>query len=482
MLPGPVVVVGDSPPASVQAQGIDPWFVVGLCGKGPTAPTLVRGIIDFKNRFGDRVSYSILYDALDAYFREGGSRAYVARVVGPNAVTATFMLKDSLAANTLAVSANSPGDWGNNLRVAVLTGDQAGEFKLQISDATLGVLETSTSLVDKTAALAWAQTYSQYVVLTDQASVNDPAVVAATPLAGGTDDRAAVADADWALALARFSKDFGAGQVSYPGRTTDTAHTDLNSHAAAYNRIALLDAPDSPVVATLTTSAKNAAGNGRWAGMYAPWMRLPGLTPGTYRTIPPSAIVAGIIARNDGAGRNPNIAAAGANGAVRSAIGLSQPAWIDSDRQTLNEANVNVIRTLGYGGGITVYGDHTLALNDPVWMELPQSRLIMSIVADSVVIAESFEFAQIDGSGITIGTFGDTLATMLQGYYGVGALYGATPQDAYRVDVGPDINPPAQLQLGKMAAAMSVRVSPHAEVVQITIIKVPITQTLVAAA
>ena len=43
----------------------------------------------FRSTFGGRVSYGYLYDALDVFFREGGSEAWVSRVVGPNPVTAT---------------------------------------------------------------------------------------------------------------------------------------------------------------------------------------------------------------------------------------------------------------------------------------------------------------------------------------------------------------------------------------------------------
>lgn len=59
------------------------WFVVGAAGSGPTDATLVQSIGDFALQFGDRaVANDELYDAVDAYFAEGGKRAYVARQQG----------------------------------------------------------------------------------------------------------------------------------------------------------------------------------------------------------------------------------------------------------------------------------------------------------------------------------------------------------------------------------------------------------------
>jgi len=96
---------------------------------------------EFEDKFGVRVTYSYLWDAMDCFYKEGGNQAYIARVVGPAPVVATVTLKDGTNNPTLQVNANSPGAWGNNLRVAVLQGSVGGTFVIQVSDNLGNILE-----------------------------------------------------------------------------------------------------------------------------------------------------------------------------------------------------------------------------------------------------------------------------------------------------------------------------------------------------
>jgi hypothetical protein len=67
---------------------------------------------------------------------------------------------------------------------------------------------------------------------------------------------------------------------------------------------------------------------------------------------------------------------------------------------------------------------------------------------------------------------------VLMAYYIDGSLYGATPDEAFSVDVGPDVNTSVTLAAGELRAVLTVRMSPFAEVVRIEIVKVSIEQTL----
>jgi hypothetical protein len=70
-------------------------FVIGSAGAGPTTgPTLVRSLADFSVVYNPRESANQkLYDWLDAFFREGGQKAYVLRyTVGPANVDAALAL------------------------------------------------------------------------------------------------------------------------------------------------------------------------------------------------------------------------------------------------------------------------------------------------------------------------------------------------------------------------------------------------------
>jgi hypothetical protein len=483
--PGTNVVIGEfSPPRSVPTNtGV--WFVTGLTGKGPLAATLVRGLSEFVSIFGDRVAYGSLYDALEMFFQEGGARAYVSRVVGPAAITATKTLNDGSAVATLRVDAIGPGDWGNALNVQVVAGDQAGNFKLLITDDVLGTLEVSPDLADKSAALDWAR-FSQYVVLADLAtSVNDPAVVAAQSLAGGTDDRVNITDTQWLNALNQFTRGLGPGQVSAPGRVTDVGHQQLVTHAVSNNRVAILDAPDTNTQATIKSSAVG-AGTGtdrRFAAMFWPWLRVPGLTPGTYRSVGPSALVAGSCARNTGQGRSVSAPCAGTNGISKWALGLSRPApgetpITEVQREDLNESGINVIRSMF--GGIRIYGWRSLTnpVTDSDWLDFGDGRIVMAISAEADVVMELYMFGEIDGRGHFLGDLKADLNALLIEHYEAGSLYGANPDDAFFVDVGSQVNTPETLSNNEIHASISIRTSPMAEYIEILLVKKPITEAV----
>jgi phage tail sheath protein FI len=244
--------------------------------------------------------------------------------------------------------------------------------------------------------------------------------------------------------------------------------------------VAVLDAPDTAVVATLTSSATaaRAGGNGKYGALFAPWAIVPGIAVGTTRTVPYSAVVAGIVSRNEGQ-FSPNDPAAGEKGISRFAIGLSQADQTDANRDLLNTAGVDMARILQ--GSVKTYGWRSLAdpAVEPQWLNFGNARLYTAIAADAQTVGDSFVFDQIDGQGLTISQYGGELAAMLLTYYNEGALYGQTPDEAFSVDVGAQVNTDTTIAAGELHAVLAVRMSPMAEFVIIEVVKVAITQEVV---
>lgn len=478
LMPGTSVVLRDSLPPRSNPGDTSTLFVVGFAERGPASPVAIRSMSAFKRFFGDRVSYSTLYDALDTFFREGGRQAVISRVLGPAPTVATKNLLDASSGVALTVNAKYSGDWGPNIKVGVAAGSVGGTFVIFVQYNNVEV-ERSPDLLDTAAAVAWS-TGSDYVTIVQGASVLDPAVIAAAALVGGTDDHTNAVDANWKTALDRFTRDMGPGQLAMPGRTTSQAHLDQLQHAATYNRVALLDAPDTAVVATLTAAATaaRAGGNGRYGAMFGPWALVPGLTAGTTRAVPYSMVVAGAVARNDGL-LSPNAPAAGENGIAQYTIGLTQNAWTEAERQTLFDGGFNVARILF--DGVRTYGWRTLVnpSSDPNWINLGNTRLAMAITGDADIIAERYVLSQIDGQGLTLSAFSGELIAMLNGFYTSGALYGLTPDEAFAVDTGPQVNTDATVALGELHAALAVKMSPMAERVIIEITKVALTEGVI---
>lgn len=480
--PGVYISSTDATPARSAPTDTGQWFIVGLTEKGDhTEPIQIKSMSQYASKLGDRVSYGALYDALDQFFREGGSSAWVGRVVGPTPVYATCNLYDASGSSdpadvALDVTATSVGAWGNSLNVEVTAGDAVGEFKIVVSHDTLGTLETSSSLVDRDAAVSWAES-SDYIRLTLGASAEDPRVQGPTSLASGDDDRSNITDAEWVDAMDLFTKDMGPGQISAPGQTTAQRYADLMDHAFNNNRVEVLDGADTGTAATLLSAAatnRTLDGN-RQGAMFAPWLEIPGLLPNTTRDNPPCALIAGLCARNDAAG-SPNRPVAGDNGISRYTLDVKNT-FSDSDRDSLNSAGVNVIRSLY--GQIKNYGNRTLAspTTSSNYLQFANARMHMKLVAEFEAEAERFQFRQIDGQGLLLQEFKNALAARAVPFWEKGSLYGETFGDSCVVDVD-SVNTAQTLADGELHALIGVRLSPGNDLTYIEVSRVPITENI----
>lgn len=465
--PGVLVKSGANAGASSQRVAIGTWFVSGLAEKGPINVAVeIRSLAQYVTNFGARVAYGALYDALDLFFKTGGSVAYVTRVVGPTPVTATVTIKDG-SVNTMVFNASSPGEWGNEL--SVVTSHPTSEtFKFVVKLGSTVVAESPT-FSTQAEAVAWAATTAYLRI--ELLGHNNPEA-ATKSLATGADDRSNVTEPQWTNARKLFTKDLGPGQVSMPGRTTAEAQEGLLTHCESTNRIALLDGTDTATVGTLTSQATTLRGQStaRYGGLFAPWVVIPGVSVGTTRTVPPCALVAGLMARNDGLGLNPNEPAAGDNGISSYAIGLSQVGWTEAQRGELNEAGVNALRVLN--GSVEVYGYRTLVnyIVDDTWQFLSNARLDAYIKATSAAVGERFVFRQI-GKKLPA-EFGSAIeGEVLLPLFNQEALFGETQAEAFSVDIGEAVNTPTTIEEGKLKAIASIRMSGVAEVIEILIEK-----------
>lgn len=446
-------------------------FVAGITQRGvPSVPTRVSSFAQFVDAFGPRQSYSVLADSLETFFAEGGAEAQVVRVVGPAAVKASRNLTNSVAANSVKVEAIGPGDYANSFTVEVVLGSGADLRTLIIRD---GATELERFVdVDKAAsAVVAALATSRYVRGTNMAApAPDVAVQAAAALAGGTDDRASITDAHYTAALALFTRNLGPGQVALPGRTTVAAHTSLLAHARDNNRTALLDAADASNEAALTAlvGPVRVLPGSEHGGLFGFWVTIPGASGSTStRTVPGSAFVAGLIARNDGSD-GPNGAPAGDRGVARFALDVSGGALTDAARGRLTELGVNLAR-IGTAG-VQLYGFRSVT-TDAAWKFLTWQRLRMWHTARLQEVGEGFLFRDVDGRGALLAEMRGALLGVLAEDYAADRLFGETPEDAFDVDVSDGVNTPTTLEAGDVYAVAWARYSPFAELVRIDLVK-----------
>jgi hypothetical protein len=383
---------------------------------------------------------------------------------------------------SITVTAIGPGAYANGYKVVVAT--VTGGYTIQIQDSNSNPLETSNVCVTVGDAVLYGQTSSYVTIVATGSGV--PTAGTYT-LATGADDAVDITTTQYAAALAQFTYGMGPGQVSAPGQTTTAILTAVQAHATLNNRRAFGDLADtafassSSATATLVAAAAPITALGTGAhdiSLWAPWVDIAPVVGGTgTRQVPPSAIAAAAYAVVDVLG-NPNQAAAGVNGIVTGILDVRQ-AFVDADRQTLNYAGVNVIRAMA--GGFRIYGFVTACnrITDPLYWQLPNTRLDMYIRAQGEAIAEEYFASQIDGQGLDAARYGNQLTLMLgQLYSPVGALFGATAQDAFSVDTGSDVNTLTSEAAGNLTATLAYRRSPGAEQVNLNLVRVPITQAV----
>lgn len=286
---------------------------------------------------------------------------------------------------------------------------------------------------------------------------------------------AAVTQTEWTTALSALTKDLGPGQVCIPGVTSAGAYAALLGHAATFtSRTVLLDAPATGnVAATLATTATglHAAGGAERAGLVAGWavVPVPGVV-GTTRTVPGSLIAAGLAARGDAALGHANQAPiydqSRDAGLVRRGTGVSQ-VFTDTEADTLYDAGVNTIRLVN--GKPTLTGWRSLSDNT-VFRQLNIGRLAMQLGTGLTNVMIRFLGRNIDGKGLLFAEIEGALRGELLRLYTLGALFGATADDAFDADCSFANNPGSDIATGKVHAAAVASASPHTEQLTIDVV------------
>lgn len=433
------------------------------------------------------------YDACDVAFREGVSEVHFARLLGPAAATATVALPGAVG-TSFTIATVEPGEWANGatggLTAEVILGPGGGGQRVVILRRGTTELGRTTAETTRAALMASVElilatrkpdgTLEQSFTVSAGAELGVPNVAAPANFAGGTADSAGITSTQVRAALDRVSIDEGPMQVAVPGRTSDATNTVLLDYAAATKRTALIEQTDGLAVGAITASAGvlrglgvGAEGRARLGGMWAQHARGPGLVPGTFRTVPWTVVVAGLIARLEAAEGHPNVAPFGDYGVPRWATSLTRE-FSEADSETLVAAGCNVAHTyLGVPRNRTFHSLEDPTVGASEWADLAHTRV------DRVVHAHARDIGRAMGARVidrtTLGEFASRLRQRLEAMRRAGALLGDTPDQAFHVDTD-SVNDDATMAAREVNAAVGLRMSEHAEFVNITLAKVPIGQ------
>lgn len=485
-MPGVVVSTGAvaGPSAPTRAPS-STYFVVGLAERGPTSSAVrVTSFSEFVRLFGNRTTYGALYDDVQTFFNEGGTRAYVTRVVGPAATSGATAspLMDGAATPvaTLNVAAANQGAWSSTVSVQVLAGTPSSTFRIKVLKDGV-VVEDYTNLRNPQEAVSRVNGNSLYVRLTDAASAsvaptNNPAPVGPVVLTAGTDDRASITATHYVTALDRFSKGLGDGAVAIPGVGT-SVHAGLIAHADATNRIALLIAARGADKATLLSLA--ASLDSKRSGLFAPWVRIPDGYGGSKPISPEGYVAAARSKAHETVG--PWQAPAGENAKARYVVDPDD-VFAPADANELDGGKVNVIRTVA--DATRLYGYRSLAADVENWGYLTSMEVVNRVVTEAERVLEPYVFATIDSSGHLLATIRGTLIGVVKPMADLGGLFARYAADGEQLDPGysvvtdDSVNPVASLALNQVFARVGIRPSPTAATVYLEVTKAAVTAAL----
>lgn len=223
------------------------------------------------------------------------------------------------------------------------------------------------------------------------------------------------------------------------------------------DRFAILDSlPDLSVQEVYDwrmTGANFSKDDGKYGAFYYPWIHIANPKPkhpaDVTIPVPPSGHIAGLYARVDA---ERGVHKAPANETVRGAVKLAR-GLLDSEQAKLNPVGVNCIRAFP-GRGILVWGARTLAEASSEWRYINVRRLF-NYIEESIY--EGTQWVVFEPNDMDLWErVKRTITAFLTNVWRDGALFGATPDQAFYVKCDADLNPPSRRDNGELVVEIGI--------------------------
>lgn len=487
-MPGVVVTTAvRTGPTSVNVAPASTFFVVGESERGPVDEArLVTSLAEFEVRYGGYLASGSLHQQVQTFFEEGGSRAYISRVVGSSATAATLEVDDTAGSPALTLTAANPGTWANGssgLSIITETSGSGIALKLYLNEdfvystgerATAGAIVTAINDSDV------ASVYCTAAAINNSATLGASATAQA--FSGGVSD--AADQSEYIAGLDLFLNQYGAGAVAIPGKYGNTVWSAIEQHCVTNSRVALLAFDPADTVADVIDAAdtwiSSEATDPEYAAFYYPSVTMTGSAQ-TSLTISPEGYVAAkrSIAHNEGGSWTP---AAGIQSKARFVTGTAVP--VDkTDGDDLDDAYINAIRIIQ--NSVRIYGARSASTDTTNFRYITARDTLNYIVVEAERRLEDLVFSPIDGRRTVFGRVEARLIGLLDPIRTAGGLFEAFDADGNQVDAGysvevtDDLNPITQLATGVVKAKVGVRISSIADRIEVEVIKSNLTTSVV---
>jgi uncharacterized protein len=217
----------------------------------------------------------------------------------------------------------------------------------------------------------------------------------------------------------------------------------------AGDRMAILDAPPNLLPQEILEWRMNTAGyDSKFATLYYPWIEVMDPLSNQPMLVPPSGHVAGVWCRTDA---NRGVHKAPANEVVMGVNGLGFQVT-QGEQGGLNKVGINCIRSFP-GRGIRIWGARTLS-SDPEWRYINVRRLF-NYIAESIMEGTQWSVFEPNDERLWM-QLRIAASNFLTRTWREGALFGATPEQAFFVKCDAETNPPEVIEAGQVICEIGI--------------------------
>jgi phage tail sheath protein FI len=483
----PGVYVEEVPSTSKPIEGVGTSIAafVGLAPGGPVnTPMRISNWTQFAKIFGDPnepdngpfMESAYLAHAVYGFFQNGGGLCWVVRVgAGDGAAARPQAALPAAADKSIeAFHAEALKDVNGAVKVELTEEPSAGDdadptYKLVVDAGTAGKEEYEGLTLKKGRSnlATKVNAASKFIKITETAGLPDsrPAVGTYT-LSAPSVSAEEVKATDFEGDVARRQGMGGLAAVDeitmvcMPDAMTlgadgnDAALRDLQGKMIAHcegagDRMAILDAPPNLLPQEILEWRMNTAGyDSKFATLYYPWIEVMDPLTNQPMLVPPSGHVAGVWCRTDA---SRGVHKAPANEVVMGVNGLGFQVT-QGEQGGLNKVGINCIRSFP-GRGIRIWGARTLS-SDPEWRYINVRRLF-NYIAESIMEGTQWSVFEPNDERLWM-QLRIAASNFLTRTWREGALFGATPEQAYFVKCDSETNPPDVIEAGQVICEIGI--------------------------
>jgi len=426
---------------------------VGISERGPVGqPSYVTSFDEFKAIYGGYLVNSMLAYAVNGYFENGGSRAFISRAVhytngNPTATKASVNV-GAVDSYYLIVDALYPGAYGNKLSFKIENYNNTKKtFDARVLESGIEKeVYKGVTLANIEAYINGKSKYVDVMVMDEELAVSNTTVT----LAGGEDGVSTVDATDYELSLKAFDN-VDVKLLAIPGVTDDAIKVKAivyahKKHAtlSTVPNFALKPADFVTLFETTPTiDERHFLYFGAWGKVSDPI----GVGKNPTKVCSLEGHILGMIARTD-AERGVHKTPAGVEAKLRGVTELLYSVN-DDEQALLNPIGVNAVRVKP-GHGIVVWGGRTTDVAGD--FRYTTDRRVADFVEDSIINGADWTVFEPNDQDLYDKII-STGSEFLRGFWRSGGLAGATEEEAFFIKVAPT---DAEIEAGQVPVSIGI--------------------------